>query len=148
MLIRATFYATDKPMSANPTASEYLLLFRNNAWYQDLSPVEIEEAMDRFNSWFEQLNRAGKFRSGAPLATVGKTVTSRHMVTDGPFAESKEAVAGFFVIQAESLDEAVEIAKGCPGLEFGQTVEVRAFTADAFENEKDRIKAAKGDSGY
>ena len=147
MVIKATFYATDKPMSANPTASEYLLLFRNNAWYQDLSPGEIEEAMDRFNSWFEQLNRAGKFKSGAPLAAVGKTVTSRHMVTDGPFAESKEAVAGFFVIQAESLDEAVEIAKGCPGLEFGQTVEVRAFTADAFENEKARMKAAQGDSG-
>jgi hypothetical protein len=142
MVIKAMFYATDKPMSANPTASEYLLLFRNNAWYQDLAPGEIEEAMDRFNSWFEQLNRAGKLKSGAPLAAVGKTVTGRHMVTDGPFAESKEAVAGFFVVQAESMDEAVEIAKGCPGLEFGQTVEVRAFTTDAFENEKARIKEA------
>jgi hypothetical protein len=146
-MVKATFYATDKPMSANPTASEYLLMFRNNAWYQDLGPGEIEEAMDRFNSWFEQLNSAGKFKSGAPLAAVGKTVTSRHIVTDGPFAESKEAVAGFFVIRAESLDEAVEIAQGCPGLEFGQTVEVRALTADAFENEKARIKAAQGDSG-
>ena len=133
-------------MSANPTASEYLLLFRNNAWYQDLTPGEIEEAMGRFNSWFEQLNRAGKVRSGAPLAAAGKTVT-RHMVTDGPFAESKEAIAGFFVIQAESLDEAVKIAKRCPGLEFGQTVEVRAITTDAFENEKARVKAAQGDSG-
>ena len=147
MVIKETFHATAKPMSANPTTSEYLLLFRNSAWYQDLTPGEIEEAMDRFNSWFEQLNKAGRFKSGAPLAAVGKTVTSRDMVTDGPFAESKEAVAGFFVIQAESLHEAAEIAKGCPGLEFGQTVEVRAFTGDAFENEKARIKAAQGDSG-
>ena len=70
------------------------------------------------------------------------------MVTDGPFAESKEAVAGFFVVQARSLDEAVEIAKGCPGLEYGQTVEVRAFAVDAFENEKARVKAGQGDSGF
>ena len=147
MVTKATFYATNKPMSANPTASEYLLLFRNNAWYQDLTPGEIEEVMGRFNSWFEQLNKAGKVKSGGPLAAAGKTVTSRHMVTDGPFAESKEAVAGFFGIQAESLDEAVEIAKRCPGLEFGQTVEVRAFTKDAFENEKARVKAAEVDSG-
>lgn len=134
-------------MSNNPAASEYLLLFRNNAWYQDLTPGEIEAAMDRFNAWFQQLNRAGKFKSGAPLAAVGKTVTSRHVVTDGPFAESKEAVAGFFVVRAEDMDEAVELAKGCPGLEFGQTVEVRAITTDAFENEKARIKEAQGNSG-
>jgi hypothetical protein len=134
-------------MSANPTASDYLLLFRNNAWYEDLTPGEIEKTMDRFNSWFEQLNRTGKVKGGAPLAATGKTVTSRHMVTDGPFAESKEAIAGFFVIEAESLDEAVEIAKRCPGLEFGQTVEVRAFATDAFENEKARVKGAEADGG-
>ena len=104
--------------------------------------------MDRFTAWFEKLNREGKYKSSAPLAAAGKTITSQHMVTDGPFAESKEAVAGFFVVQAESLDEAVEIAKGCPGLEYGQTVEVRAFAVDAFENEKARVKAGQGDGGF
>jgi hypothetical protein len=129
-------------MNATPTLSEYLLLIRNNAWYQDLTPAEIEEAMTRFTAWFEKLNREGKVKSSAPLAAAGKTITS-HMVTDGPFAESKEAIAGFFVVQAESLDEAVEIAKACPGLELGQTVEVRAFAVDPFENEKARIKAGR-----
>ena len=128
-------------MSATPTPSDYLLLIRNNAWYRDLTPSEIEEAMTRFTAWFEELNREGKVKSAVPLAAAGKTITS-HMVTDGPFAESKEAIAGFFVVQAESLDEAVEIAKACPGLEFGQTVEVRAFAVDPFENEKARITAA------
>ena len=128
-------------MIENTTGSEYLLLIRNNAWYQDLTPGEIEEAMTRFTAWFEKLNRAGKVKSSAPLAAAGKMITN-HMVTDGPFAESKEAIAGFIVVQAESLDEAVEIAKGCPGLEYGQTVEVRAFAADPFENEKARINAA------
>ena len=132
-------------MSENTTASEYLFLFRNNAWYQDLTPVELEEAMNRINAWFEKVNREGKVKGGSALAVAGKTVTGTQIVTDGPFAESKEAVAGFFVMEAENLEEAVEIAKGCPGLEFGQTVEVRAFASDAFENEKARI--AQGGSG-
>ena len=51
-------------------------------------------------------------------------------MTDGPFAESKEAIAGFFIIQANNLEEAVEIAKGCPGLDYGQTVEVRPLILD------------------
>jgi hypothetical protein len=132
-------------MNTTPTPSEYLLLIRNNAWYHDLTPGEIEDAMKRFTAWFEKLNREGKVKSSAPLAAAGKTVTS-HMVTDGPFAESKEAIAGFFVVRAGSLDEAVEIAKGCPGLEYGQTVEARAFAVDAFENEKARVEAGPGDS--
>jgi hypothetical protein len=130
-------------MSTNPTGPEYLLLFRNNAWYQDLTPEVIEESMQRFTAWADQLSRAGKLKGGGPLEAVGKTLASRNVVIDGPFAESKEAVAGFFVIQAKSLEEAVETAKGCPGLEVGQTVEVRAFATDPFENEIARIDAAR-----
>ena len=66
-------------------------------------------------------------KSGGPLETIGKTLTSRNVVMDGPFAESKEAVAGFFVIEATSLEAAVEIANGGPGLDAGQTVEVRGL---------------------
>ena len=60
----------------------------------------------------------------------GKIVTRTNVVTDGPFAESKEAIAGFFVIQADSLEQAVQIAEDCPGFKFGQTVEVRAIGPD------------------
>ena len=130
-------------MSENTTDAEYLLLFRNNAWYQDLPPEAIEDAMNRFTAWADALTREGRLKSGGPLETAGKTLTNKQMMTDGPFAESKEAIAGLFVIRAESLDEAVEIAKGCPGLEFGQIVEIRTFTTDAFENEKAKIDAAR-----
>jgi hypothetical protein len=99
--------------------------------------------MNRFTAWADQLSREGKLKSGGPLETIGKTLTSRNMVIDGPFAESKEAVAGFFVILAASLDEAVETAKGCPGLDVGQTIEVRAFTTDPFENEIAQINATR-----
>lgn len=133
-------------MSQNTKGTEYLLLFRNNAWYQGLPPDAIEAAMNRFTAWADELTGEGKLTSGGPLEAAGKTLTNKQMVTDGPFAESKEAIAGFFVIQAQGVEEAVEVAKGCPGLDFGQTVEVRAFATDAFENEKVRVKAARKDS--
>ena len=63
----------------------------------------------------------------------GKILGGGNTVTDGPFAESKEAIAGFFIIQADCPEEAVEIAKGCPGLEFSQTVEVRAIVSEPCE---------------
>jgi hypothetical protein len=120
-------------MTVKTTTSEYLLLFRNTGWHKDLSPEEIQQNMARFTAWFEQLSKKGQFKGGGPLMHDGKILTGRHTVTDGPFAESKEAIAGFFIIQAESLEQAVEIAKGCPGLGFGQTVEVRAMASEPCE---------------
>lgn len=67
----------------------------------------------------------GKMKSGHQLAPEGKVISGRKGVTDGPLAESKEGVAGYWFIQAASLDEAVEIAKGDPLLDHGHTVEIR-----------------------
>ncbi len=120
-------------MVAKTTTSEYLLVFRNTSWHKDLSAEEIQQGMARFTAWFERLSNEGRFKGGGPLAHDGKIVARRNVVTDGPFAESKEAIAGFFIIQADSLEQAVETAKGCPGLEFGQTVEVRAIAAEPVE---------------
>ena len=134
-------------MSAGTPISEYLLIFRNTGWHKDLSAEEIQQQMARFTAWFEQLNREGKFKSGGPLAHKGKILNSSTIITDGPFAESKEAVAGFFIIRAQSLEQAVEIASGCPGLNIGQTVEVRAMVPEPDElqiaREKARASAAE-----
>ena len=89
--------------------------------------------MARFTSWFERLKNEGYFKGGHPLEHDGRIVAGRNAVTDGLFTESKEAIAGFFIIQADSLEEAVEIAKSCPGLDYGQTVEVRAIASEAAE---------------
>ncbi|MBV8815070.1 MAG: hypothetical protein JO271_11320 [Verrucomicrobia bacterium] len=132
-------------MSAETATSEYMLLFRNTGWHKQLSAEEIQQHMTRFTAWFEKLNREGKFKIGGPLAHEGKTVTSKTNVIDGPFAESKEAVAGFFIIRAGSLAEAVEAARGCPGLDFGQTVDVRAITPEPDELKFARIKAGKAE---
>jgi hypothetical protein len=109
------------------TPNEYLLLFRGTGWYQQLSPEEIQEVMGRWTAWFERLSLQGKLKSGLPLHHEGKIVSGKNgrSVADGPFAESKEAIGGFFLLQADDLDEAVRIAKQCPTLDYGLTVEVR-----------------------
>jgi hypothetical protein len=129
-------------MNAKTTTSDYLLVFRNTGWHSALSPEEIRQNMARFTEWYERLNIAGQFKSGGPLAHSGKTLAGRNAVMDGPFAESKEAIAGFFVIQAASLDEAVEVARDCPGLAYGQTVEVRAIVPEPDELQIAREKMA------
>jgi hypothetical protein len=129
-------------MTAKATTSEYLLLFRGTGWHKDLSAEEIQKNMARFTSWFERLKNEGNFKSGHPLEHNGKIIAGRNVVTDGPFAESKEAIAGFFIIQADTLEQAVEIAKSCPGLDYGQSVEVRPIASEAAELQIARRKMA------
>ena len=128
-------------MTAKTTTSEYLLLFRGTNWTEDLSPEENKIA--KFTSWFERLKNDGNFKSGHPLEHKGKIIAGRNAVKDGPFAESKEAIAGFFIIQADSLEQAVEIAKNCPGLDYGQAVEVRPIASEAAELQIARQKMAE-----
>jgi len=115
-------------MSTSAATSGYLLLFRGARGARDLSPEKAKEVMDRWIAWFERLTEEGKAKAGQPLAPEGKIVSGKkgQTVADGPFAESKEAIAGYFYLQVASLEEAVEIAKGCPGLEYDMSVEVRA----------------------
>jgi hypothetical protein len=113
-------------MSTQPT-SEYMLLFRGNDWHKGLSPEEIQEVVKQMYAWLDRLTAEGKAKAGKPLFPEGKIVSQKkgRSVADGPFAESKEAIAGFFLLEVGSLDEAAEIAKEFPGLNYGATVEVR-----------------------
>ena len=105
----------------------YMLLFRGTQWDKDLSPEEIQKMVTQWYAWFERLTREGKCKAGHPLEREGKVVSGRsgRTVADGPFAESKEAIGGYFYLQVEDENEAVEIARMCPGLEYGAVVEVR-----------------------
>ena len=109
------------------TQNGYMLLFRGTHWDKDLSPEEIQNMVGQWYAWFERLTRQGKCKVGHPLEREGKIVSSRtgRTVSDGPFAESKEAIGGYFLLQVDNIDEAVEIAKQCPGLAYGIDVEVR-----------------------
>lgn len=112
-------------MSTPTATSEYLVLCHGTSWDKSLSPENIENAMKHFDDWFERLIKDGKMRSGHRLASEGKILAGRKNVMDGPLAESKEAIAGYWFIKADSLAEAVEIAQGNPLLDYGETVEVR-----------------------
>ena len=93
------------------TTSEYLVICRG-AWFDaELSPEVKENSMKQFNAWFERMSDQGKLKGGHQLRPEGKVILGRKGVTDGPFAESKEGVAGYWFIQAATLEEAVEIAK-------------------------------------
>jgi hypothetical protein len=107
--------------------NEYMLLFRNTDWHNGLSPEEIQNVAGQWMAWFKRLTEQGKAVSGRPLEPKGKVVSGKNgrVVADGPFAESKEAIGGYFLLQVNSLDEAVAIAKECPGLAYGAKVEVR-----------------------
>src|SRR5438477_4742251 len=112
--------------------NEYLLLFRGSSWDKGLSPEQLQKTMDQFMAWFERLNQQGKVKGGQPLERTGKIVSGKNgrIVADGPFAESKEAIGGYFLVQVKDLDAAVAIAKECPGLAYGAVVEVRPVAAE------------------
>ena len=106
---------------------EYMLLFRGTHWDKNLSPEELQNVMGQWAEWFDGLVQQGKIKSANPLMDEGKIVSWKkgQTVADGPFAESKEAIGGYFLLQKSDLDEALEIAKQCPTLKYGLTVEVR-----------------------
>lgn len=113
-------------MNTPSEKSEFLLLFRGTDWHRELSPEEIQKTMGAWMAWFNGLVADGKCKGGHPLGDEGKVVTGKaKTVSDGPFAESKEAVAGYFYLQVSGLDEALAIAKNCPALAHGMIVEVR-----------------------
>jgi len=111
----------------NDQKSDYTLPFRGTEWDRALSPEQIQKVVADWAAWFERLTREGKAIGGHPLAPEGKTVSGAggRNVADGPFAESKEAIGGYFYLRVSGMDEAVAIARQCPGLDFGVTVEVR-----------------------
>jgi hypothetical protein len=116
-----------KANMTTPTTPEYMLLFRGTDWDRGLSTEEIENVMSRWIDWFDRLTEQGRARAGQPLTDQGKVISGKkgQTILDGPFAESKETVAGYILLQVDNLDEAVEIAKECPGLDYGLSVEVR-----------------------
>ncbi|PAW79545.1 MAG: hypothetical protein B9S32_03130 [Verrucomicrobia bacterium Tous-C9LFEB] len=114
-------------MTAQNNKSEYMLIFRGNDWCKELSPEEMQTVANQWMAWFNRLSEQGKALAGNPLEPEGRMVTGKRdgVVADGPFAESKEAIGGYFLLSVKNFDEAVAIAKECPGLKYGAKVEVR-----------------------
>lgn len=107
--------------------TDYLILFRGNEYQKRLSPEELEQTLGRFMAWLEGLKAEGKLKGANPLYNQGKIVSGPNgrSVVDGPFAESKEAIGGYFLLAVADEAEAVAIAQRCPLLDHGTSVEVR-----------------------
>jgi hypothetical protein len=108
--------------------TDFLFLFRGgDTKTLQQSPEAWQKHMQKWMQWMGDLDKQGKFIGAQPLAQTGKVVTgSKKVVSDGPFLEGKEMVAGYLMCKAESYDDAVTISKGCPILEFDDgVVEVR-----------------------
>jgi hypothetical protein len=105
--------------------SEFTFLFRGRRTFD--SPEQAQKHTQRWMAWMKELEAQGHLRErGHPLEPGGKLVTGpQKLVTDGPYAEAKDVVGGFIVIEARDLAQAAELCGGCPILEGGGSVEVR-----------------------
>jgi hypothetical protein len=134
-------------MNTEITTGEYMLLFRGPHWDQVLSTDELQRTMDNIMAWFEGLNELGKIKGAQPLSAQGRTIsgTNGRFVLDGPFTETKEAVGGYLVLQADSFEEAVEVARTNPALRYGVSVEVRSILAECpiFARHPEIVRRAK-----
>jgi hypothetical protein len=108
--------------------SQFMLLIRNGEEPNALSPEQIQQAIQRFTAWAKKLRERGKLIAAEKLKdNEGLLLSTRNgqIVVDGPFAETKETIGGYFIVEAGNLDEAIEITKECPALSNGGIVELR-----------------------
>lgn len=107
------------------TMTDFALFYRGRKYFE--SPAEGQEHVKKWRAWFQSLQEKGVLKEpGHPLERNGKVVKGgARAINDGPFAEAKDVIGGFSVVEASSLDEAVEFAAGCPILDVGGSVEVR-----------------------
>ena len=107
--------------------AKFLFVYRNSAEsYGTLSPEVMQQMLQKWNAWItEGLRRGWMLDAGDGLKKEGRIVNAKKVVSDGPFIEAKEIVGGYSLVQADTLDAAAELAKGCPIFLRGGTVEVR-----------------------
>jgi hypothetical protein len=110
--------------------NEFMFLFRSTPEARARAmgtPEDAQQSLKKWLSWVAELEGKGQLKDpGRPLDQAGKVVrSSKKLVTDGPYAESKDVVLGFMIVGARDLHEAVEISKGCPIIEGGGSVEIR-----------------------
>ena len=110
--------------------SEFVYLFRIGEAEQREAmgtPERAQQSMQIWMAWMQELESNGHLKSrGQPLDRAGQVVRGRQRtITDGPYVETKDLVAGFIIVEARDLAQAVTLSTGCPMLEGGGSVEVR-----------------------
>lgn len=106
---------------------EYMLIFRHEDGGKVVSPEQLQSWMKQTMDWIGGIAAQNKYVGGNGLPFENSRVVGyNNIVTNGPFGDIKETIGGYIIVKAESIDEAVEFAKGSPVLQGeGNTVEVR-----------------------
>ena len=124
---------------------EYMMIFRNEKKEGGEKPSaeQMQAVMKQWQNWIGGIAAKGKYSSTNRLISEGKTIKPNKVVTDGPYVEAKEMIGGYLVVKANSLDEAVEMAKSCPGLLYGGNVEVRSVMPIESDADSENFLAEK-----
>lgn len=105
---------------------QFMLIFHGGTEGLNQESAETMQAhMGKWMAWVEKLKKSGQYVSGEPLEPGGKLVTAPNVVTDGPYTEGKEVVAGYFVVKARDYNEAVALCKDYPDFRYGGQIQVR-----------------------
>ena len=111
----------------------YMLLLHESTITPDLKPAEVQQIIGRYVAWSASLQAKGRLVAGEKLRDRSGRVMARQgervVVRDAPFAEAKEVIGGFYIIDARDYDDAVELSRSCPHLELGGTIQVREIEA-------------------
>jgi hypothetical protein len=107
--------------------AQFLFVYRRGvAAAESMTPEQMQKSMQKWQTWIgEGVQKGWMVEVGDGLKQEGRVVNAKKVVTDGPFVEAKEVVGGYSIVQAETIGDAAEIAKGCPALLTGGSVEVR-----------------------
>ncbi len=110
--------------------ASFMLIARDvPADFADVSPEDMQRIIEKYVAWGNRLEAAGKKKLGQKLrdgeGRVMRGNGGEISITDGPFSETKEVVGGYWLIEAANYDEAVELARDCPHMEYGASLEIR-----------------------
>lgn len=104
---------------------QYVLLLPGGD-FEGVSAHEMQKISEDYLSWVDTLKQTGRYQRAAHLLDTGRVLRKdKDRVVDGPFTETKEAIGGYYQLEAKNYEEAVELAKACPHLKYGGTVEIR-----------------------
>ena len=108
---------------------QYMLILYDDREEENYTPEQMQQIVQEYSAWARDVAAKGQLVTGEKLTSdEGRTVrleNGQPKVTDGPFIETKEVIGGFFIIQADSYDEASEITKTCPHMRYGLRAEIR-----------------------
>jgi hypothetical protein len=130
LAVRHRIETAVRPRQSKEDAVQYMILiYSDPALMQQRSGEEQREMMGEYMAYSESLRQAGVYQTGeglepASTATTVRVRDGQQLITDGPFAETREVLGGFYVIECDTLDDALAHAGRCPGARHG-SVEVR-----------------------